>query len=101
MNRDTVRLSFIEKQNARHILQGNISDAKNNLAPKTIVKKWSDKQLVKLEKAAKKTTEIASENKPVISIGLLATALFLLRKPITNFIGPKLSNTRKSMAPKK
>lgn len=101
MNRDVVRLSFIEKQNARHILKNNISDAKHNLAPKNVVKRWSDKQLDKLESAAKKTAEIASDNIPAIGIMALATTLFLLREPIAKFVAPKLSGMKKSNAQKK
>lgn len=96
MNRDTVKKSFIEKQSARHILQYNIAEAKHNLSPKTITKKWVDKKKNKLKSASHKSKEIAKNNIPAISIGFIAASLFLLRKPISNYINPKISNFKLS-----
>lgn len=86
MTRDTVKSSFVEKQLARHILQDNISNAKHNLAPSHIAAKWADKQKDKLITAKDKTAQVAKDNAPVIGVGVLATALFLCRKPIANLI---------------
>jgi len=86
MNRDTVKSSFVEKQLARHILQDNVGNAKHNFAPSMIKRKWTNKQKEKLINAKDKTTEIARNNAPAIGIGVLATALFLCRKPIIKLI---------------
>lgn len=90
-NRDTVKSSFVEKQLSRHILKDSILDAKHNLAPSTIAKKWTDRQKVKLITAKDKSTQIARDNVPAISVGILATALFLCRKPLGKMIKPKLN----------
>ena len=86
MNRDTVKSSFVEKQLARHILQDNISNAKHNLAPANIAQKWTAKQKDKLILVKDKTAQVAKNNAPVIGVGVLATALFLCRRPIVNLI---------------
>ena len=86
MNRDTVKSSFVEKQLARHILQDNLTHAKHNLAPSNIAQKWTAKQKDKLVIAKDKTAQVARDNAPVIGVGVLATALFLCRKPIANMI---------------
>lgn len=86
MNRDTVKSSFVEKQLARHILQDNLSYAKYNLTPSNIAQKWTTKQKDKLISARDKTAQVAKNNAPVIGVGVLATALFLCRKPIANLI---------------
>lgn len=84
MDRDTVKSSFIEKQMARHILQANISSAKYNLAPSTIAHRWTKAQKAKLINVKNKTSDIARDNVPAIGVGVLATALYLCRKPIVN-----------------
>lgn len=84
--RDTVKSSFVEKQMARHILQDNITNAKHNLAPSQITQKWAKKQKDKLITAKDKTAQVARNNAPAIGVGVLATALFLCRKPIANLI---------------
>lgn len=89
MTRDTVKSSFIEKQANRHILRGNVNDAKYNLAPSTLKNNWTMKQREKLEAAKTRTAEIAKNNAPAIGVGLLATTLFLCRKPIAKLIKSK------------
>ncbi len=91
MNRDIVKSSFVEKQLARHILQDNLSNAKQNLAPSNIAQKWTDKQKNKLIVAKDKTAQIARDNAPIIGVGVLATALFLCRKPIANLIKKRIA----------
>lgn len=92
MNRDTVKASFIEKQMARHILQDNINSSKYNLAPSTIKNRWTKTQKEKLIYAKDKTAEIARKNAPAIGIGVLATALFLCRKPLAKMIKQRPNN---------
>lgn len=86
MSRDTVKSSFVEKQLARHILQDNLSHAKHNLTPSHIAHKWTEKQKNKLISVKYKTAQVAKNNAPVIGVGVLATALFLCRKPIADLI---------------
>ncbi len=94
MTRDTVKESFIEKQLARHILQDNVNSARYNLAPSTIKQKWTSKQKEKFVAAKDKTAQVAKDNAPAIGIGVVATALFIFRKPLTNFIKSKTQKTK-------
>lgn len=84
------RQSVIEKdrqrRQARSALQGDLTEAKHDLHPRTMFDRWKGKKRAQLTELADNSRQTLKKNAPLIGLVGTAILLFAARKPISNAI---------------
>jgi hypothetical protein len=70
----------------RQTLSGDVEQAKHDLHPKTIIRRWTNRKRVQMTDLAESSKESLKKNAPLIGLASAAILLFAARKPISNAI---------------
>jgi hypothetical protein len=84
--RKTVRQLDSQRQSARARLTGDAEQAKRDLHPRTLARRWTDDKRAKLADLADSGKHSLKKNAPLIGLAGAAILLFSLRKPISDAI---------------
>jgi hypothetical protein len=84
--RDTVRQLDRQRQCARARLTGDAEQAKHDLHPRTLARRWTDQKKEQFANLADSGKQSFRKNAPLIGLAGTAILLFSLRKPISKFV---------------
>ena len=80
--RDKVFALDRERRNLRTHLVGDAEQAKHDLHPRTLLKRWKGRKRQQLTSAAETGKQTLAHNAPLIGLAGVAILLFTARKPI-------------------
>ncbi len=84
--RDKVLALKEQRKILRAGLRDDLSQARLDLHPKTIARRWTNKKKAQLTEVAKDGKQSLKKNAPMIGLASAAILLFAARKPITGVI---------------
>jgi hypothetical protein len=84
--RDTVRELDRQRKQARSKLSDDAEQAKYDLHPRTLARRWTDDKKAKLASAVDDGKHAFKKNAPLIGLASAAILFFAARKPIFNAI---------------
>jgi hypothetical protein len=82
--RQTVRQLDYQRQNARARLSGDAEQAKHDLHPRTLARRWTDQKKEQFADLADSGKQSFKKKAPLIGLAGAAILLFAARKPISN-----------------
>lgn len=94
--RKSVILSDAERRNLRRKLKGSVEVAQDVLNPRNQLKRFVDRNTAEAKRVAQDATQIAKKNAPLIGAVGLGALLFVVRRPISNWIS-QLRNRKSNM----
>jgi hypothetical protein len=90
MMTDDARDKVVELDRQRHsireTLSGDIEQAKYDLNPKTMARRWTNRKRAQIANLADNGKQSLKKNAPLIGLASAAILLFAARKPISNAI---------------
>jgi hypothetical protein len=90
-SRDTVIKLDRERRHLRAHLTGDVEQAKHDLHPRTLTRRWKDQKRAQLADLGESGKQALRKNAPLIGLAGAAILLFAARRPISNAIN-KLRN---------
>jgi hypothetical protein len=84
--RETILKLDRERQNARAKLTGDAEQAKHDLHPRTLARRWTDDKRAKLADIVDDGKRTFKKNAPLIGLAGAAILLFSARRPISKVI---------------
>lgn len=84
--REQVRALDQARKARRAVLQSDLSQAREDLHPRTIAVRWAERQYGSLATKAAHIARAARKSAPIAGVAAGALLLFSARKPISDFI---------------
>lgn len=84
--RKTVRQLDRQRQSARDRLTGDAEQAKHDLHPRTLARRWTGRKKEQFADLADSGKHSLKKNAPLIGLAGAAILLFSLRKPISKLV---------------
>lgn len=82
-DRQTVQRLDADRKIARAKLTADMTDAKQDLHPKTLARRWASRQVAQMGSVAKTGAQLTRKNAVPIGLASAAILLFAARKPIS------------------
>ncbi len=97
---DDARNKIIELDKRRNHLRSTLTEdvkqAKYDLHPKTVARRWTDRKHAQIRDIADSGKQSLKKNAPLIGVASAVILLFAARKPISNAISHMRNTMRKS-----
>lgn len=84
--RETVIELDRQRKGLRRELVSDVTQAKHDLNPRTMARRWTDRKRAQVGELADKGKHALKKNAPLIGLASAAILLFALRKPISKTI---------------
>lgn len=84
IDRKDVMALHKSRHRARRQLRQGVEQARHDLTPKNMLRRWSDRQKVKIEAVSQAGSRALQKNAPFIGLAGAAILLFAVRKPISD-----------------
>lgn len=94
--RETVAQLDKRRKQLRLHLTGDVEQAKYDLHPRTLSRRWIDLKRIQIRSAADNGRQKLAKNAPLIGLASVAILLFAARKPISDAINQLRTKARQS-----